>query len=367
MKNDSSTKVTPADCYNCEESMAVSDSFQRVRLGIVGCGMITSESHLPAVLKSPMVEAAFLVDSDLERANSLVRKYGIPTLTTTDLAKTLDHVDGVIVATPNHTHVPIASQALQRGIPVLIEKPLSNTTAEAQQLCELAESCGTFISVGYNLRHFPCVPLFKRLLRETFFGTLKHFHFEFGTVGGWAPVSGYNLDRRQAGGGVLVVSGTHVIDRMLDWFGQPSRITYADDSRGGVEANCKASMEFDNELGRFTGSFFFSKTIALKNKFVLQASAYDAELPLGEQRQITLRPKNLSDTKMFIQADNAPESIDSYKSQVEDFARCIRLGQQPLVNGREGLASVEFFERCYAERQQLAEPWAWYAREQVRA
>ena len=54
-----------------------------------------------------------------------------------------------------------------------------------------------------------------------------------------------------------MVSGTHVIDRMLDWFGQPSRITYADDSRGGVEANCKASLEFDNELGQFTGSFSF--------------------------------------------------------------------------------------------------------------
>ena len=347
--------------------MAAGDSFQRVRLGIVGCGMITSESHLPAVLKSPMVEAAFLVDSDLERANSLVRKYGIPTPTTTDLAKALDHVDGVMVATPNHTHVPIASQALQRGIPVLIEKPLANTTAEAQQLCELAESRGTFISVGYNLRHFPCVPLFKRLLRETFFGTLKHFHFEFGTVGGWAPVSGYNLDRRQAGGGVLVVSGTHVIDRMLDWFGQPSRITYADDSRGGVEANCKASLEFDNELGRFTGSFFFSKTIALKNKFVLQASTCDAELPLGEQRQITCGPKNLPGTKCSFKRIRRLNQSTPTKTRSKISPGASGWGQQPLVNGREGLASVEFFERCYAERQQLEEPWAWYAREQVHA
>jgi predicted dehydrogenase len=347
--------------------MAAGDSFQCVRLGIVGCGMITSESHLPAILKSPMVEPAFLVDNDLERANSLVRKFGITTRTSTNLAQVLDQADGVIVATPNHTHVSIASEALQRGIPVLIEKPLANTTAEARQLCELAESRGTFISVGYNLRHFPCVPLFKRLLRENFFGTLRHFHFEFGTVGGWAPVSGYNLDRRQAGGGVLVVSGTHVIDRMLDWFGEPSHITYADDSRGGVEANCKASMEFDNELGRFTGSFFFSKTIALKNKFFLQADGYNAELPLGEQRQITLLPKNLPGTKMFIQANNAPELIDSYKSQVEEFAQCIRLRQQPVVNGREGLLSVEFFERCYADRRQLEEPWAWYTREQVLA
>ena len=72
--------------------------------------------------------------------------------------------------------------------------------------------------------------------------------------------------RSQAGGGILM--DAHVLDKILYWFGDPSSFSYADDSQGGVEANCKAEMTFDRGDESFTGSLFLSKAIELKNRIV---------------------------------------------------------------------------------------------------
>src|SRR6185295_5017153 len=125
----------------------------------------------------------------------------------------LEKVEGVLIATPNRTHAAIARVVLGRGIPVLIEKPLATCHEDAVELSELARTKGTFISVGFMTRHYPVVRLVKRLLAQGFLGQPRDFHFEYGTRGGWAPHSGYNLSRQQSGGGVLVVSGTHFLDR----------------------------------------------------------------------------------------------------------------------------------------------------------
>jgi predicted dehydrogenase len=324
---------------------------------IAGCGVITDESHVPAALRSRLVEVVALVDSHIDRARTLQRKYACVAEASASLERVLANVEGVVIATPNHTHAPLARLALERGLPVLVEKPLTTTHADAVELCELARRKGAFISVGFVTRHFPVVGLMKRLLGEGFFGRLESFHFEFGTAGGWAPASGYNLDRKQSGGGVLVTNGTHSVDRMLHWFGWPERFSFADDSFGGVEANCKASLEF---AGGLRGTLFFSKTIALKNRFTLRAEGHAAELPVAETRRITLLPRELPGTRMFLEADAKPVCDDPFQAQIEEFARLIREGGSPAVDGEFGALSVKLCEEFYARRTQLEEPWAWY-------
>jgi predicted dehydrogenase len=328
-----------------------------VRLAIIGCGRITEDFHLPAALKATGIELTALVDRDVERAGLLARMYGCRCEISATLDPVLDKVDGVLIATPNHTHVAVARAALEHGLPVLIEKPLTTIHADAVQLCELAQQKGAFISVGFMTRHYPVVRLMRRLIDEDFLGRLICFHFEHGARGGWAPHSGYNLHRDQSGGGVLVVSGTHFLDRMLFWFGAPKSFCYADDSHGGVEANCKAWMEFGSGL---TGTLFFSKTIDLANRFVMETNQYRIEIPWSQQAEIKLHPRVLPGIEMTLEEPSAADHNDCFQIQLEEFACVIREGGSPTVDGETGALSVKLCEDFYARREQLDEPWIRY-------
>jgi predicted dehydrogenase len=283
--------------------------------------------------------------------------YGCRCELSTALEPVIGKVDGVLVATPNHTHSAVARVALERGLPVLIEKPLTPLYAEAMELCGLARQNGAFISVGFVTRHYPVVPLMRRLLDEGFFGRVISFHFEYGTRGGWAPYSGYNLHRAQSGGGVLVVSGTHFLDRMLFWFGTPESFGYADDSYGGVEANCKARMEFG---GGVTGTLFFSKTIDLANRFVMETDRYRIVIPWSQRSQIKLQDHALPGIELTLEDSGAANDNDCFQVQLEEFARVIREGGTPTVSGEAGALSVKLCEDFYANREQLEEPWIRY-------
>lgn len=330
-----------------------------VRIAIVGCGQITDECHLPAALRSRFVEVGVLVDSAVARAERLARKYGLACQCTGDFDAVLGEVEGVLIATPNDSHVALASAALARGIPVLVEKPLTTSYADARQLCDIADRRGTFISVGFVTRHHPVVELMRRLMAEGFFGRIRSFRFEFGSRGGWAPLSNYSVDREKSGGGVLVVSGTHFIDRMLHWFGKPLRFSYADDSYGGVEANCEASLEFESGI---TGIVRLSKTMDLPNLFEMETDRYRVELPASARDRLILRPYATPGLEMVIRETSSDVDQDYFRIQLDEFARVIRDGGSPTVDGEAGARSVQLCEAFYAARQQLPEPWIWSPR-----
>jgi predicted dehydrogenase len=333
-----------------------------VRIAIVGCGLITEEMHLPALLASRELEVAALVDANLSRARLLMRKYGLTCTIAGDLSAALvDAVDGVVIATPNHTHAEIARVAVDRGCPVLIEKPITVSYADAAELCGRARRTGTFVSVGFVTRHFPVVPLFKQLMDAGHFGRIESFHFEYGTKGGWAPTSGYTQSRAQAGGGVLVTNGTHFLDRMLYWFGYPTSFQYADDTHGGLEANCKASVEF---TGGVRGTLFFSKTISLKNTFVAKTDRATVTIPYSEVNQITLRRNDTPCVTFTAKGSSSTiTGVDAFRLQLEEFGRIIRHGGTPTVTGEAGAQSVKLCEEFYAVRQPLDEPWEWFRRQ----
>jgi len=328
---------------------------------IAGCGLVTEEHHLPAALGCPMVEVIALVDPNLDRARRLARKFGCHVPLRPSLDDVVDAAEGVLVATPNHAHGLVARQALERGRSVLVEKPLAISSTEANELCRVAERNGAFISVGFVTRFYPVVTLLKRLLDERFFGRVERFDYEHGTVGGWSPQSGYNLDARQSGGGVLLVQGTHFIDRMLHWFGEPASVSFADDSHGGVEATCRAELRFDDGL---TGTMFLSKTVELRNRLLLETERGRVELPAAETHELVLRPRTPTGLEMRLRpcpgASADPRPVDYFQLQVEEFARVIRQGGAPKVDGVTAARSVRLCEALYAARTSIEEPWLWY-------
>ena len=342
---------------------------KEAKIAIVGCGAITQSIHLPAALRSRKIKLVALVDSRIENAKDLATMFSLDCTISDKVSNIIDDVDGVLIATPNHTHYPIAAAALEKSVPVLIEKPITTKYHDAIKLCELAQKNNTFISVGYRTRYFPSVLMMKQLLDKAFFGKIKHFHYEFGSRGGWAPVSGYNLDRQMSGGGVLVVSGTHFLDRMLFWFGEPKKMIFRDDSYGGVEANCKAELFFENNLGEFTGTFLMSKTTKLKNKFTLDTEKYHCELGESESEKIIVFPKNDLGMKMELLSNTLNQNQkpkDYFQVQLDEFADNINQKGKVTVDGWFAARSIKLIEEMYANRLQLEEPWCLYRKKVVK-
>jgi predicted dehydrogenase len=337
----------------------MTENCRAVPIAIVGAGAVTESAHLPAALRCPVVQLVALVDTNIENAKGLRHKYALDCEIAGDLADVITKVGGVVIATPPQSHFALAALALSHDVPVLIEKPMTIHYAEAVELCELAECRGKFVAVGYKSRYYPSVILLKQLLESNFFGEICGFHYESGSIGGWTPVSGYNLDRTAAGGGELISNGTHFIDRTLYWFGDPVGFTYQDDSYGGPEANCKGELRFDNEFGRFSGTFFFSKTIQLKNKFTLDSEKYKCERLDNQTESLTLYPKDNPELRIELYPNRPPskEEPDYFEKQLEDFVAGISGQSNVAVDGRFAARSVKLIEEMYQHRAQLPETW----------
>ena len=211
----------------------------RLRLGIVGCGAVTQQYHLPAVAASGDVELVALVDPVLERARRLAGIYGAA-LVSRDHETLAGAVDAAIVAVPNRLHAPIASALLSAGVHVLVEKPLARTTAECDEIAAAGVAGGATAAVGHDFRHFPIATLAWTLIGDGLLGKVLEVDMRQGTGGRWPYASGYVL-AQEAGGGVLIDFGVHMLDLLAWWVGDLSVIEYRDDARR-VESRPNASF-----------------------------------------------------------------------------------------------------------------------------
>jgi predicted dehydrogenase len=254
-------------------------------------------------------------------------------------------------------------QCLEAGVPLLAEKPLAATLAEGMRICDAADVAGLPVAVGYVTRFNESNQLMRGLLRRGAFGRVRRFAYQFGTRGGWAPFSAYNLDRASTGGGVLVTTGTHFLDRMLDWFGYPVRAELRDDSYGGPEANAVATFEFDHPSGPIDGSARFSKSIVLAGGIVLDTEAGIVILQDRPGAQISARAEELPQIETVFRArtdDRRSSGPGEFVLQLQDFIVAVRTGVSPMVPARSGLVSLRLIEQLYRKRRPLSDDW--YAR-----
>ncbi len=119
---------------------------EKIRVGVVGVGYF-GQFHVEKYVEIDDVELVGVADINPLRAQEIGRQYRIPSfLHHTDL---FNKVQAVSIAVPTPSHYPIAKDFFLRGIDVFLEKPISNTLEEADELIELAESKGLIFQIGH--------------------------------------------------------------------------------------------------------------------------------------------------------------------------------------------------------------------------
>lgn len=124
------------------------------RIGVVGVGALGSH-HARILAELPDVACAGVHDTDPVRAEEIAGRHGLTAHAT--LEALLDHADAVVVAVPTVDHEAVASAALARGLPVLVEKPLAPSLEAADRILAAAEEGGAFVQSGHVERFNPAI------------------------------------------------------------------------------------------------------------------------------------------------------------------------------------------------------------------
>ncbi len=337
--------------------MATDVTEPRLRLGIVGCGAVVEQYHLPAVLASEDVVLRAVVDPSAARAEAVAQRTGATALSAHD--QLLGRVDAAIVAVPNHLHAQVATELLRAGIHVLVEKPLAPTVDECDAIIQAAEASGATLAVGLDFRFAPAIQLVKALLDAGVLGAPRRFDLRHGTQSRWPAATSYLFDLARAGGGVLLAHGAHLLDHVLWWLGSCSVESYCDDARGGVEADAVAVLE---TAAGVRGTIELSRTRTLRNTCVIEGQLASVEVALFEPyAQLALRLTGTVAPELAARVGGEEFARRPYLAvfdrQLHDFVDAIELGRPPGVPGAEGRRAVALIEECYAVRRPLELPW----------
>src|SRR5437763_2329541 len=141
------------------------NSGSRLRVGVIGCGMIAQAEHLQNLLQlSDRFEIAALADPSATVREAMAARYAV-TNAYEDYRALVDGagLDAVVVSAPAATHAEITCAALEAGLHVFVEKPLCITLADADRIVAGRDRAGRVVQVGYMKRHDPA---WQRMLAE---------------------------------------------------------------------------------------------------------------------------------------------------------------------------------------------------------
>lgn len=219
----------------------------RLRFAVIGCGAISLESHLPAILKAPMTELVAVVDTDINWAHSIAKKFytGFAFI---DYKELVGKVDAAIVATPNITHADISCYLLENGIHVLCEKPAATNPIDAGRMFSTAEKTPARLMIGQSRRFSSQIQFLYKLLERGYLDRIGELWASLGgVVSNWPARTNYRLQRNLSGGGPLMDQGVHLIDMALWLFDdQPVKIDYYETrpNDSEIEDNAELTIEF---------------------------------------------------------------------------------------------------------------------------
>ena len=136
------------------------------RVAVVGAGSF-GRNHVRVVAENPRAELKYVVDCDLTRAEAQAGARGAAA--TSSLHDVCGNVDAAIVAVPTVAHAEVACALLEKGIDVLIEKPIASTLAEATRIVEEGDRRGRIVQVGHLERFNPAILEIEKLATTPLF------------------------------------------------------------------------------------------------------------------------------------------------------------------------------------------------------
>ncbi|MFZ1099681.1 MAG: Gfo/Idh/MocA family oxidoreductase [Steroidobacteraceae bacterium] len=306
---------------------------QRIRAAVVGVGYL-GRFHAQKYAQAEGCELVAVVDSREEAREQVAAE--LKTRALADHRELLGAVDAVSVVTPTPAHFAVARDFLGRGTHVLVEKPITETPAQARELIELAARARRILQVGHLERFNEAIRAAEPYLRSPNFVECNRM----------APY-------RERGTDVNVV-----LDLMIHDIDIVQTIVAAPIATIDAVGTPVFSEEIDiaNARLRFENGCVANVTasrVSVKTERKLRIFGDDAYLSLDlQQKIVTLirkRPGARPGELPVTIEEQALEPGDALKSEIDSFLECIRTGGRPVVPGEAGLTALETALRITAQ------------------
>lgn len=332
-----------------------------IKIGILGAGSI-SDTHARAARAIPGVEIAAVYGRNVAKAQRLAELYG--GVAFDSLERFLEHrpMDIVAIGSPSALHADQGIAAAERGLHVLVEKPLDITTARADALIAATDRAGVKLGVFFQDRLKPDVVKMKAMVDA---GIAGRPILASGRVKWYRPPEYYGGSRWRGtfaldGGGALINQAIHTVDLLLHLWGPIVSV----DARAGtqlhkieVEDTVVATLQFENgALGVFEASTAvypgYARRVELTGANGTLTLEHDSLVGVDLKEPDPRFPSDALAPRDAAPAANAasPTVSDAtpHRRIIEDFLHAIQTSGTPACDGPDGRRSVVVIDAIYA-------------------
>jgi len=193
-----------------------------MRTAVVGYGAAAQFMHLPFLVTRPEFQVTTILQ---RRGNEAAEKYpGVKIVRDLDAILEDDSVELVVITTPNDTHFNFTWRSLGAGKHVVLEKPFTINTSDAEKLVGRAKDTGRVLSVFQNRRYVSDFLTIRDLLKKNLLGEIEEFEAHYDR---YRPEKRPNAwrEKNEPGSGILYDLGAHLIDQTFCLFGLPEYVT----------------------------------------------------------------------------------------------------------------------------------------------
>jgi len=290
----------------------------QVRVGIIGVGYLgTQHARILSYLEE--AELKGVADTDFKKAVEIGNRHGVAYYQ--NYEEMMGEIDAAIVATPTSEHHLISLNLLRNGKSVLVEKPITETVEQGEELVQEAASSGLVLQVGHLERFNPAVEAVETMIREPRFievqrlGSFSSRSLDIDVV---LDLMIHDLDIIMAlikdEVGVIRASGIHVLSDKIDI--ATARLEF----KGGCVATLTASRVHQGKVRKLR---IFEPTVYYSIDYIDQEVVV---FPL-DRRQTDIKTLKI-------------QKEEPLKKELRNFLDCIRLGKTSKVTGEEGLRAL---------------------------
>ncbi len=322
-----------------------------IPVAVIGTGHM-GRHHARVYRELDEADLIGVVDIDAGRAADIARQFETQAYASID--PLLDRVRAVSVAVPTVAHVEVARPLIERGLPVLVEKPLAPDSAAARSLLDLARRHHGLLQVGHSERFNPVVRAMSRMsVAPRFIEThrISPFTFRSADIGVVMDMMIHDIDIvlhlvRSRPASVDAV-GVSVLARHEDIAN--ARITFED----GCVVNLTASrlaLKTERKIRVFSEEAYLSLDYQKKTGIAIKKDANLDLLKLAREHDAAdLSQLAGADFGSLVKVEPLQvDDVEPLRAELQSFLRAVRTGDSPEVSAEDGVAAVELAERIVA-------------------